>query len=211
MVVCTTRRDTEGEDSQFITFLKTVKPKDKHGRRSSKRIPESLCTVVESMAVSHVVRVQEVRRNQWAHGRMNRMRLLTLYFSGGPGTSEQHTMSSRITLTPSYAPLWFGRCPCSVPLTISVSSLSCELIIFRNYIPVMFSPSVPNTVSIPWQQLPFAELDCTKRGDLKIKKLTSLEGRAVKWNLHLDLLCVLKTQHCQLIMYLQLFLEFQRH
>lgn len=57
MVVCTTRRDTGGGDSQVITFLKTMKPKDKDGRRSSKKIPESLCIVVESMAVSRMVRI----------------------------------------------------------------------------------------------------------------------------------------------------------
>ena len=58
MVVCTTRKDTDGGDSQFIPFLKTMKPKDKDGRRSVKKISESLYIVVESMAVSCMVRIQ---------------------------------------------------------------------------------------------------------------------------------------------------------
>ena len=58
MVVCTTRKDTDGGDSQFIPFLKTMRPKHKDGRRSVKKILGSLCIVVESMAVSHTVHIQ---------------------------------------------------------------------------------------------------------------------------------------------------------
>lgn len=45
----------------------------------------------------------QVSRNESAHGEDEQNEVADI--SGGSGTSEQHTMSSCITMKPSYAPL----------------------------------------------------------------------------------------------------------